>query len=174
MSDATRPYRLMALNNAWANATFYRRLDGVGPVELGLKRPGFFPSLKKTLNHILLVDLYYIDALSEGGEGLALRGMEPLRDVPALAAAQAKADEALTTFCHQMTPETLGQTRVTQRDSGPVEETVEALLLHLFQHQIHHRGQAHVQLQTTGILPPQLDEFYLEYDRAASARDYFA
>lgn len=174
MSDATRPYQLMALNNAWANATFYRRLAGVGPVELSLKRPGFFPSLKKTLNHILQVDLYYIDALTGGGQGLALRDQLALADVPSLAAAQAEADMALTTFCHQMTPETLDETRVTERDMGPVEEKVEALLLHLFQHQIHHRGQAHVQLQTTGILPPQLDEFYLEYDRALSAKDYFA
>jgi uncharacterized damage-inducible protein DinB len=34
------------------------------------------------------------------------------------------------------------------------------LLLHLFLHQIHHRGQAHAMLSGTDVKPPQLDEFY--------------
>ena len=124
------------------------------------------------MNHILTVDLYYIDALTGGAQGRALRDREETRDVAALAVAQAESDARLTAFCEALTPEMLAETRVTERESGPVPEKVEMLLLHLFQHQIHHRGQAHVQLQTTGILPPQLDEFYLDYDRAPSARDY--
>jgi uncharacterized damage-inducible protein DinB len=32
--------------------------------------------------------------------------------------------------------------------------------MHLFQHQIHHRGQAHAMLSATAIKPPQLDEFF--------------
>ncbi|MEO0830782.1 MAG: DinB family protein, partial [Pseudomonadota bacterium] len=43
-----------------------------------------------------------------------------------------------------------------------------------FQHQIHHRGQAHVQLSDVGLAPPQLDEFFLEFDRAPIAQEYFA
>ena len=35
------------------------------------------------------------------------------------------------------------------------------MLEHLFQHQIHHRGQAHAMLSSTSIKPPQLDEFFL-------------
>ena len=38
------------------------------------------------------------------------------------------------------------------------------LLLHLFQHQIHHRGQAHAMLSGTEVAPPQLDEFHLALD----------
>ena len=34
------------------------------------------------------------------------------------------------------------------------------LLAHLFQHQIHHRGQAHAMLAGTSVAPPQLDEFF--------------
>ena len=34
------------------------------------------------------------------------------------------------------------------------------LLLHLFQHQVHHRGQAHSMLSATSVSPPQLDEFF--------------
>jgi uncharacterized damage-inducible protein DinB len=39
-------------------------------------------------------------------------------------------------------------------------ERMDRLLLHLFQHQIHHRGQAHAMLSATEIPPPQLDEFF--------------
>ena len=39
-------------------------------------------------------------------------------------------------------------------------ERMDRLLLHLFQHQIHHRGQAHAMLSSTHIRPPQLDEFF--------------
>jgi hypothetical protein len=37
---------------------------------------------------------------------------------------------------------------------------MDRLLLHLFQHQIHHRGQAHAMLSGTSGPPPQLDEFF--------------
>ncbi|OYX00023.1 MAG: damage-inducible protein DinB, partial [Bosea sp. 32-68-6] len=40
------------------------------------------------------------------------------------------------------------------------EQRLDRLLLHLFQHQIHHRGQAHVMLSGTSVAPPQLDEFF--------------
>jgi uncharacterized damage-inducible protein DinB len=39
-------------------------------------------------------------------------------------------------------------------------ERMDRLLLHLFQHQIHHRGQAHAMLSGTSVPPPQLDEFF--------------
>jgi len=39
-------------------------------------------------------------------------------------------------------------------------ERADRLLLHMFQHQIHHRGQAHAILSSTSGSPPQLDEFF--------------
>ena len=39
-------------------------------------------------------------------------------------------------------------------------EIPDRLLLHLFQHDVHHRGQAHCMLSGTGVKPPQLDEFF--------------
>jgi uncharacterized damage-inducible protein DinB len=162
----------MALNNAWANRTLYGAIDGLAPETLAAPRPGFFPSLKETLNHILAVDLYYLDALEEGGQGRAVFRDEPLSTVADLARTQAATDLRLARFCSALTPETLARTRVTERREGPFEEEVAALLLHLFQHQIHHRGQAHVQVQAAGLAPPQLDEFHLVYDRAPTAQEY--
>lgn len=38
------------------------------------------------------------------------------------------------------------------------------VFLHLFQHQVHHRGQAHAMLAGTRVAPPQLDELHLRED----------
>ena len=43
----------------------------------------------------------------------------------------------------------------------PPPTSVASILEHLFQHQIHHRGQAHAMLSSTRVKPPQLDEFFL-------------
>ncbi|MBF9032971.1 nuclease [Rhodobacterales bacterium HKCCE2091] len=163
-----------ALNNAWANATFYGALRDLPPGAFTAERPGFFPSLSRTLNHIYEVDLYYIDALLEGGLGRSVYDREDIEDPAMLGAAQAKSDMALASFCKGLTPETLAETRVTVRKHGNPAERVDRLLLHLFQHQVHHRGQAHVQLQDAGIAPPQLDDFFLDDGRVPSAVPYWS
>jgi uncharacterized damage-inducible protein DinB len=45
-------------------------------------------------------------------------------------------------------------------DTRVQTERRDRLLMHLIQHQIHHRGQAHAMLSTTCVAPPQLDEFF--------------
>ncbi|MDU8942631.1 DinB family protein [Ovoidimarina sediminis] len=170
---ARDPYLAMALNNAWANATLYGALAGLAPGAFAAPAPGFFPSLAATLNHIHEVDLYYIDALEGGGAGRSVYEREMEADPVALGRAQAEADRRLAAFCGGLGPAALSARRATERPGGRVlEERVDALLLHLFQHQIHHRGQAHVQLQAAGLAPPQLDAFHLDFERAPSAAAY--
>ncbi|MEO1550013.1 MAG: DinB family protein [Pseudomonadota bacterium] len=167
------PFLAQALNSAWANATLYGAALTLSSQEASAPAPGFFPSLTETLNHIYDVDLYYVDALEAGGVGRAVFEREVEWDLRLLATAQAQVDQRLARFCKALRPGDLGQTRDTARAGGPVAERVDALLLHLFQHQIHHRGQAHVQLQVAGVAPPQLDDFYLTYGRVPSAQAYF-
>ena len=59
--------RRMARNNAWSNRRLYRACGELSASELGAPRTGFFPSIRLTLNHILIVDWYYLDALEEAG-----------------------------------------------------------------------------------------------------------
>ena len=167
------PFLTMALNNAWANATLYGAIAGLSVTELAAPRPGFFPSLKATLNHIYEVDLYYVDALEAGGLGRSVYDREEIGSVAELAKAQAGVDLRLAHFCQGLTPELLDEDRVTERRDGRVTEKVGALLLHLFQHQIHHRGQAHTMVADAGIAPPQLDDFHLDYGRVPSAQAYW-
>lgn len=167
------PFLTMALNNAWANATLYGAIAGLSEDAFAAPRPGFFPSLKATLNHIYAVDLYYVDALEAGGLGRSVYDRDEIGTVADLAKAQAGVDMRLASFCQDLAPEMLDAPRVTERGEGPMEETVGALLLHLFQHQIHHRGQAHTMVAEAGIDPPQLDDFHLEYGRVPSAQAYW-
>ncbi len=51
-------------------------------------------------------------------------------------------------------------------------ERLDRLLAHLFQHQIHHRGQAHAMLSGTPVEPPQLDEFFAAEEASLRAGDF--
>lgn len=166
-----RHFRAMARNNAWANVRLLGACASLGTAEFAAARTGFFPSLRATLNHNLLVDLYYIDALEEGGLGRAVARPAPdLASPRTLRTAQALADARLLVFCDGLEPGDLA--RMVPVDRGaPVPERIDNLLAHLFQHQIHHRGQAHAMLAGTGVAPPQLDEFFLDFDRHPSAID---
>lgn len=169
MNVSGNPWLFMPLNNAWANATLHRTVAALPDGAFASARPGLFPSLARTLNHIHEVDLYYLDALDGGGLGRSVFRRDDILDPSMLAEAQAAADMRFAGFCRNVIPETLAGNCRIEREDGTVEETVAAVILHLVQHQLHHRGQAHVQLSDAGIAPPQLDEFYLEFDCAPSA-----
>lgn len=169
MQDALAAhFAMMARNNAWANDRLLGGCEALTAAEFAAPRTGFFPSLRATLNHNLLVDRYYLDALEEGGLGRELgRDAPDVASPAALRAVQAGVDRRLIGFCDALTPADLGRSVVTDR-GRPVPERVDALLAHLFQHQIHHRGQAHAMLAGTRVAPPQLDEFFLDFDRHPS------
>jgi len=153
----------MARNNAWANHRLLSACEALSPEEFALPRTGFFPTLRKTFNHILWVDQYYIDAL-DGLDALR-RYSEPdpdFVDALSMRLAQTASDKRLIAFCERQTEETLARDCITPRPNRtPPPTRVPDVLAHLFQHQIHHRGQAHAMLSSTTIKPPQLDEFFL-------------
>jgi uncharacterized damage-inducible protein DinB len=53
----------MAANNAWANHRLLDACARLSQEEFEATRTSFFPSIKATLNHIVTVDWYYVDAL---------------------------------------------------------------------------------------------------------------
>ena len=64
-------YRAFAYNNAWANHRLLGACAELSQGEFEIERTGFFPSLQRTLNHIYIIDLFYVDALE--GDGLGRR-----------------------------------------------------------------------------------------------------
>jgi uncharacterized damage-inducible protein DinB len=163
-------FRAMARNNAWANDRLLEACEGLTPAAFAAPRTGFFTSLRETLNHNLGVDLYYLSALECESGRPAVRSEWPDFAAPsALRAEQAAADARLIDFCDRLAAADLDRRVVTDRgEAGLVPERLDALLAHLFQHQIHHRGQAHAMLAGTDVPPPQLDEFFLDFDRHPS------
>jgi uncharacterized damage-inducible protein DinB len=117
--------------------------------------------LQQTLNHIYVIDLLYVDALEGGWLGpKAWKNPIPFPGLAELSQAQALMDQRLIVACNALTPALLnGEVRINRGGRVQVERR-DRLLLHLIQHQIHHRGQAHAMLSGTRIKPPQLDEFF--------------
>ena len=153
-------YRAFAYNNAWANHRLLGACAELSQAEFELERTGFFPSLQRTLNHIYVVDLFYVDAL-EGG-WLGPRAWENPVPFPALAdlsEAQSSMDRRFISACNALSPALLGDDVRINRGASVQIERRDRLLMHLIQHQIHHRGQAHAML-SGAIKPPQLDEFF--------------
>ncbi len=176
MSDAAVTYlRAGAHNNAWANHRLYNACAALTPAEFAAARTGFFPSIQATLNHILTVDWFYVDALEGGTLGPAAWANEiPYPDFAPLRAAQAAVDRRLVAVCDALTPATVGrEVRMVRANRVPVDRA-DRVLLHLFEHQIHHRGQAHAMLSSTGVKPPQLDEFYSANEAHLRAEEFAA
>ncbi len=63
MSSLPHHLATMAYNNAWANHRLLTACGQLPQEEFVAPRTSFFPSLWGTLNHILTVDWYYVDAL---------------------------------------------------------------------------------------------------------------
>ena len=93
-------FRAMARNNAWSNHRLLAACGRLSPEAYLAPRIGFFPSIHLTLNHILIVDWYYIDALEAGGLGpRAYEDETPCADLAALETAQREADRRLIAWC---------------------------------------------------------------------------
>jgi uncharacterized damage-inducible protein DinB len=158
----------MACNNAWANHRLLAACARLTQEEFVAVRTSFFPSIKATLNHILTVDWYYLDALErayrndspnhEGGS--FFEPAEPFDTLGALSIEQHASDRRLVTLCAGLTNADVDRPVPLVRSTGVQMESATRLLAHLFAHQIHHRGQVHAMLSGTSVAPPQLDEFF--------------
>lgn len=173
--DALLPYRTMAYNNAWANHRLLVACQLLSHAEWTARRTSFFPSLSATLNHNLVVDWFYVDALEGGTLGPdAWKDREPCKTAAALLDAQSAVDRRLLAHVEGLRASDLAGVVAVNRFVRVQHERRDRLLLHLFQHQIHHRGQAHAMLSGTSVKPPQLDEFFSEGEAPLRAGEFAA
>jgi uncharacterized damage-inducible protein DinB len=104
-------YRAMARNNAWANHRLLTACAGLTQDEFEAPRTGFFPSLKATLNHILITDWFYVDGLEGGWLGpKAWANRTPCATVADLQREQAAVDRRLIVVCEALTEADLSDT----------------------------------------------------------------
>jgi uncharacterized damage-inducible protein DinB len=158
----------MAAYNRWANARLYEAAGKLSQAELDAPRSGFFPSLMKTLNHILVGDTVWMGRL----EGTGHPGVTSLDQVlhpefVALQAARSAMDARIAVFVGDVSEQHLGEALVYRNMAGePMETRIDQVLAHVFNHQTHHRGQAHAMLSSTEVAPPPLDLIYYLRDAA--------
>lgn len=120
--------------------------------------------------HILDVDQFYLAALNPDLDA-QYRVLPENMSLAQIIRLQSALDDQLIAFCERLDQPVLSQRVAVARPQGIVMEQIDRLLLHVFQHQIHHRGQVHTMLSGTCVAPPQLDEFYLDGDAELRERD---
>lgn len=165
----TDTLRIQAHANRLINQRLHGAMAALPAEDFHAPRTGFFPSLAATLNHILAVDRYYVAALE--GDARADRqwhGFVPAATLAELAQRQREVDLRLVAVAagdpDRVVAMPRGEGRI-QRDRAA------AVLMHLFMHQHHHRGQAHAMLSGTAVKPPQLDEFMMPSEAHLRADD---
>jgi uncharacterized damage-inducible protein DinB len=170
----------MAYNNAWANFRLAKACLQLSQEDYERERTSFFPSIRSTLNHILKVDWIYVDGMEREAKGEPphpnyrefLANPEPCATAEQWRSEQARVDQRLIDYCQGLQDADMGRIVSYQRADGAVREPRNRLLAHVFQHQIHHRGQVHAMLSGTPVAPPQLDDFFRVTDAEHRAADF--
>jgi uncharacterized damage-inducible protein DinB len=159
-------FQRMAAYNRWANAQLYDAVGKLPPAEIEAPRSGFFPSLLKTLNHILVGDTIWMGRLDGTGSPGVTRLDQILHaEFAALRQARTATDERIIAFVDRIDPPWLEQDLHYRTVAGaPMTTQVGQTLTHFFNHQTHHRGQAHAMLSSTDVAPPVLDLIYFLRD----------
>jgi uncharacterized damage-inducible protein DinB len=164
-------FRQLADYNHWANL----RLYGVAmamPEEQYRRRTGvFFGSLHGTLNHLLLTDRIWLKRLTGEGEHPDRLDAILHDDRRNLLSARIAEDARLSNVIKGYSDADLVDAVSYRTTSGkPYSQPLQDILLHLFNHQTHHRGQAHACCSiVTGSEPPTLD--LLAFQRGVPAPD---
>jgi uncharacterized damage-inducible protein DinB len=162
-------FRQLAGYNHWANLRLYGA--ALEMPEEQYRRPTgvFFGSLHGTLNHLLLTDRIWLKRLTGEGEHPDRLNIILYDDRHQLLRARIAEDSRLNNVIKGYGDADLAKTISYQTTSGkPYSQTLQDILLHLFNHQTHHRGQAHACCSIlTGSEPPTLD--LLAFQRGVAA-----
>jgi uncharacterized damage-inducible protein DinB len=161
----------MAAYNRWANARLYEAVGQLSPAEIAAPRSGFFPSLLKTLNHLLVGDTVWMGRLDGSGSSITSLDQTLHTDFAALKAARVAMDNRIVAFVDHLAPTRLAEDLVYRTVAGdPMRTPVAQVLAHFFNHQTHHRGQAHAMLSDAKVSPPVLDLIYFLRDHPEIAK----
>ena len=164
-------FRQLAAYNRWANARLYAAAIDLPDKAYRLHIGVFFGSLHGTLNHLLLTDRLWLKRLTGEGDHPSQLGAILYDDRAELTRARVAEDARLISVVEQYDESALTSLYSYKTTSGmPHSQVLADILLHLFNHQTHHRGQAHACLSIlTGEDPSPLD--LLIFQRGGPAPD---
>ena len=156
-------FQMMAKYNRWANARLYQAAAALPDAQYRKDIGLFFKSLHGTLNHILTGDRIWMHRLDGKGKSPARLNEIQHEDFGALRAAREAEDERILGYAENLGEGDLdGFLEYTNTRGQSFRDPLWQILPHLFNHQTHHRGQAHTGLSLlTGAEPPSLDLIWM-------------
>jgi uncharacterized damage-inducible protein DinB len=143
-------YLMFAGYNAWCNERLYAAVAGVSDADYRAERGAFFKSLHGTLNHLLVGDRIWMKRFTGAGELPASLDAILYEDFAALRAARRSEDTLISRYIARLSNNDLIGTIRFRTFVKPqtVEQALAPALDHFFNHQTHHRGQAHALLSS--------------------------
>jgi len=161
--------RLFADYNAWINQRIFQAA-ALPAAAADAPRGAFFGSLLGTLNHIAVADILWLQRFARHSAAYTAlapvcalptpsRLDEPLAaDLAGLAALRTRLDQAIIDWAGQVTDADLRQPLAYTNSRGVASRRAfGSVVLHFFNHQTHHRGQATTLLNQAGIDPGPTD-----------------
>lgn len=158
----TRDYaRTMARYNAWQNRSLYTAAEGIGDAARRAGRGAFFDSIHGTLTHLLWADLMWMHRFtgSPAPERPFAESASFVPDWEVLKQRRRDMDAAIADWAERLDEDWLGGRLEWYSGSTgrQMSQPVAPLVVHLFNHQTHHRGQVHAMLTAAGARPEATD-----------------
>ena len=167
-----RHFMMFAADNSWANRRVYEAAADRAGKEFTYDAGAVFGSMMGTLNHVLVADRIWMKRFT--GEGDAPASLDAIlhRDLPSLAAAREAEDQRIVDWVERLGDKDLAGrfTYMTATDMRTISQRLMPALAHFFNHQTHHRGQAHMILTVLGRPSVPLDLIY--FQRTEEGRAY--
>jgi len=138
-------FEMFSRYNAWANERLYGAAALLPDGDYRADRGAFFKSLHGTLNHLLVADRIWMHRFT-GAEPIATRlDVILYQDFTSLRAARRNEDVRIVRYIGSLSATDL-ERRIRYRtvtNPQDIEQPLAPALAHFFNHQTHHRGQAH-------------------------------
>src|SRR5947207_8767188 len=138
--------------NDWANRRLYDAAGTLSDADYRADRGAFFKSMHGTLNHLLTADWVWMHRfIGQGPSPTRLDAIQHERLADLRAAREAE-DRRIIAYVDGLNDQQLRGTIRYRRVSTPeeFEQPLAPALAHFFNHQTHHRGQAHTILCSFG------------------------
>jgi uncharacterized damage-inducible protein DinB len=158
MGDLAEHLRGMARYNAWANGQLYAMAAALSEPEWTADCGLFFTSIQGTLNHLLVTDRIWLHRITKTGATYVKLDELPYPQFTDLKAQREAEDARIIAFVDSLDAASLDADFVYANMAGtPQHNPLWQALVHLFNHQTHHRGQAHAGLTRLGKSPSGFD-----------------
>lgn len=150
---------MFAAYNRWANGRVYDAAAQLGEDDFLRDAGAFFGSMMGTLNHMLVADRIWMKRFTGEGEAPASLDSVVHADFARLRAARETEDDRIVKWVGSLGDKAFGGrfTYMTVTDMRTISQRLAPALDHFFNHQTHHRGQAHMILTSLGRPSIQLD-----------------